>query len=296
MKIPFVNFIVHYLANNLVFLEIGAGSTIDKAIKEFSNNNRSILEGIRSVIVSVINSLNILLDFIPWYVTIIIVVLLGWKLSKKWYMGIVYGAMLLYISKAGLWHYMNRTISLVIMSVIVSVLLGFPTGILIALNKKVAKVIHPLLDLMQTMPTFVYLIPFVMLFQVGTTPALFATIIYAIVPMIRMTGHGIVYVDKEMIEASQAFGGTTFQTLIKVQIPQAIPTIMTGLNQTIMMAMSMVVTSSLIGAEGLGMEILLATNRLEMGKALINGTAVVFLAIILDRLTQNIVKKSEVPE
>ena len=148
-------------------------------------------------------------------------------------------------------------------------------------------------SLMQTMPTFVYLIPAVMLFGVGITPALMATTIYAIVPMIRLTSHGIDQVDKEVLEAATAFGSTTLQTLVKVQIPQALPTIMTGVNQTIMMAMSMVVTCAIIGAEGLGMEILVATNRTEMGKALMPGISIVFIAVILDRITQGLVGDRE---
>jgi glycine betaine/proline transport system permease protein/glycine betaine/proline transport system substrate-binding protein len=161
------------------------------------------------------------------------------------------------------------------------------------MNKRAESIIRPILDLMQTMPTFVYLVPAVMLFSTGKTPALMATTIYAIVPMIRMTSHGIIHVNGEVVEAAKAFGSTNLQTLVKVQIPQAMPTIMTGLNQTIMMAMSMVVTCALIGAQGLGMEILLATNRTEMGKALMPGICIVIVAIILDRLTQGLVKRKE---
>jgi glycine betaine/proline transport system permease protein/glycine betaine/proline transport system substrate-binding protein len=144
---------------------------------------------------------------------------------------------------------------------------------------------------MQTMPAFVYLVPAVILFSPGKTPALIATTIYAIVPMIRMTNLGITHVDGEMVEAGSAFGSTKLQLLSKIQVPQAMPSIMAGINQTIMMAMSMVVTCALIGANGLGMEILLATNRVEMGKALMPGIAIVILAIILDRLTQGLIEK-----
>jgi glycine betaine/proline transport system permease protein/glycine betaine/proline transport system substrate-binding protein len=188
---------------------------------------------------------------------------------------------------------MLQTLSIVIAAVILSVILGFPLGILIAMSKRAESIIRPILDLMQTMPTFVYLVPAVILFSIGMTPALMATTIYAVVPMIRLTSHGINHVDTEVVEAAKAFGSTTLQALIKVQIPQAKSTIMAGLNQTIMMAMSMVVTCALIGANGLGMEILIATNRTEMGKALMPGIAIVIIAIILDRLTQGLIKKSE---
>ena len=133
-----------------------------------------------------------------------------------------------------------------------------------------------------------------MLFRSGKPPAVIATTIYAIVPMIRLTNHGIRQIDKEVVEASISFGSTKLQSLIKVQIPQALPTIMTGVNQTLMMAMAMVVTTSMIGATGLGMEVLIAVNRIEMGRGLISGTAIVIIAIILDRLTQGLAKRSEV--
>jgi ABC-type proline/glycine betaine transport system permease subunit len=143
------------------------------------------------------------------------------------------------------------------------------------------------------MPIFVYLIPSIIFFGLGEAPAVIATTIYAIVPLIRLTNHGIRMVNEEVVEASRAFGATELQTLIKVQIPQALPTIMTGLNQTLMMAMSMVVTTSMIGANGLGMEVLLGVQRMELGRGLIAGIAVVILAILLDRFTQNLVKKEE---
>lgn len=201
--------------------------------------------------------------------------------------------MLFFVGSSGLWPHMLETLSIVIASVILSVILGFPLGVILSLNKRADKIIRPMLDLMQTMPTFVYLVPAVILFSTGKTPALMATTIYAIVPMIRLTSHGINHVDGEVVEAAMAFGSTTMQALVKVQIPQALPTIMQGLNQTIMMAMSMVVTCALIGANGLGMEILLATNRTEMAKALMPGICIVFIAIILDRLTQGLVGKQE---
>jgi glycine betaine/proline transport system permease protein/glycine betaine/proline transport system substrate-binding protein len=216
---------------------------------------------------------------------------LGLYVSKRKRVALLYGAMLFFIGSSGLWSLMLETLSIVIASVILSLIIGFPLGILIAMSKRAESVIRPALDLMQTMPSFVYLVPAVMLFSIGKTPALMATTIYAVVPMIRMTSHGITHVDKEVVEAAKSFGSTMMQTLIKVQIPQAQSTIMTGVNQTIMMAMSMVVTCALIGANGLGMEILLATNRTEMGKALMPGISIVIIAIILDRLTQGFVKE-----
>ena len=272
------------------------GTSIDDAVKLFSRNHQEVLDGIKFTVIKAVQGINWGLSHIPWFILILIIVFLGYRASKKLTVGIAYGAMLFFVGACGLWEHMLQTISLVIAAVTISLVIGFPMGILIAMSKRADRVIRPILDLMQTMPAFVYLVPAVVLFSVGTMPALLATTIYSIVPMIRMTSHGIVHVDKEVHEAAIAFGSTKMQALIKVQIPQALPTIMTGVNQTIMMAMSMVVTCAIIGAEGLGLEILLATNRVEMGKALLPGVSIVIIAIILDRLTQGLIKKSEVNE
>ena len=272
-------------------LRIGNGEAIDIAVKAFSRNHRETLGLIKSAIIASINSINTLLEAIPWPLLILLVAYMGWKVSKKPYVGPMYAAMLFFIGMCGLWENMLETISMVIVAVFLSVMMGFPLGIIVAMSKRTSAVVRPILDLMQTMPAFVYLVPAVILFSPGKTPALIATTIYAVVPMVRMTNLGIIHVDKEMVEAASAFGSTKMQLLAKVQIPQAMPSIMAGVNQTIMMAMSMVVTCALIGANGLGMVILLATNRTEMGKALMPGISIVIVAIILDRLTQGMIKK-----
>ncbi len=272
-------------------LRIGSGETIDIAVKAFSRNHRETLGLIKSAVIASINSINSLLEAIPWPLLILLAAYMGWRVSKKTYVGPMYAAMLFFIGICGLWENMLETISMVIVAVFLSVIIGFPLGIIVAMSKRISTVVRPVLDLMQTMPAFVYLVPAVILFSPGKTPALIATTIYAVVPMVRMTNLGIIHVDKEMVEAASAFGSTKMQLLAKVQIPQAMPSIMAGVNQTIMMAMSMVVTCALIGANGLGMEILLATNRTEMGKALMPGISIVIVAIILDRLTQGMIKK-----
>ena len=276
--------------------QFNLGTLIDDAVKQFSKNNKVTLDAVRSLAIEAIQGINWLITSIPWFILILIVVYLGYRVSKKIYVGFLYGAMLFFIGSSGLWEHMIETVSVVIAAVAISLILGFPIGILVAMSKRAENVIRPILDLMQTMPSFVYLVPAVMLFNIGIMPALLATIIYSIVPMVRMTSHGIMHVDKEVKEAAIAFGSTKMQALLKVQIPQAMPTIMTGVNQTIMMAMSMVVTCALIGAEGLGLDILIATNRVEMGKALLPGVSIVIIAIIFDRLTQGLIKKKEVIE
>jgi glycine betaine/proline transport system permease protein/glycine betaine/proline transport system substrate-binding protein len=270
------------------------GDVVDEAVKAFSRDHQSGLSAVKRIIIVGIGAIRWLLSTIPWFVLVLLVVFLARRLTKKWRLSALYGVLLVFVGCCGLWEHMLETLSVVIAGVILCMLLGFPLGVLLAMSKKANSVLRPVLDTMQTMPSWVYLVPAVILFSVGTTPALLATTIYAIVPMIRLTSHGLIYVDAEMLEAAQAFGSTRLQALVKVQIPQAMPTIMTGVNQTIMMAMSMVVTCSLIGAGGLGMEILLATNRVEMGKALLPGICIVIIAIILDRLTQAAVRKSEV--
>lgn len=270
------------------------GMTIDDAVKAFSRNNKEILDAIRDIAIGGVQGINRLLTITPWFVLILIVIILGYLVSKKVKVGFLYGTMLFFIGAGGMWGHMIQTVSIVTASVIISLFLGFPIGILIAMSKRAENIIRPILDLMQTMPSFVYLVPAVMLFSTGTMPGMLATVVYSIVPMIRMTCHGIIHVDKEVQEAAISFGSTKMQALLKGLIPQALPTIMTGVNQTIMMAMSMVVTSSIIGAEGLGLDILIATNRVEMGNALLPGIAIVVIAIIFDRLTQGLIKKDEV--
>jgi len=266
---------------------------IDRAVREFAISFDVVLKVIRNGLNGLLNSIQTLLTFVPWWVLVLIVVFLGFKQTGKIKTGIVYGLMLSVIGVVGLWGLMLTTLSIVIASVALSILLGFPIGILISTSDRANRWIRPILDTMQTMPVFVYLIPAVLLFGLGKTPAVIATTIYAIVPIIRLTNLGIRQVDIEVVEAAKAFGSTRIQAMIKVQIPQAWPTIMAGVNQTLMMAMAMVVTASMIGAAGLGMEVLISVNRVEVGRGLVSGTAVVLLAILLDRLSQGWTKEKK---
>lgn len=267
---------------------------IDMAVRGFSMKHEGFFNGIKSFLVFLVNIIYNSLTYIPWPLMVGLVVFAGYKLNKKISTGIFYGLMLFFIGGIGLWDMMLETLSIVIASVIVSLSLGFPIGILLSISDRASKIARPILDGMQTMPVFVYLIPALLFFGLGKAPAVIATTIYSIVPMIRMTNHGIRGVDKEVVEASRSFGASKAQTLFKVQIPQGLATIMTGVNQTIMMAMSMVVTTSMIGATGLGMEVLISVDRIEIGRGLVSGTAVVIVAILLDRITQGFIKNSEV--
>jgi len=277
-------------------LRIHLGSGIDDGVRAFARNHRQTLEFFRGTVVWAVNLIYDILLAVPWWLLVLIVVYLGYKATKKLHKGMLYGGLVILIGSFGFWNMMLETLSITILSITMSILIGFPLGVAIAMNKRANALVRPILDFAQTIPAFVYLVPAAMLLGVGKTPAVIATVSYAIVPMIRMTSHGILHVDKDVIEASTAFGSTRFQTLMKVQIPQAMPTIMTGVNQTIMMAMAMVVTCALIGAGGLGMEILVATNRVQVGPALLAGLSIVIIAMVLDRITQGMIRKEQIIE
>lgn len=175
---------------------------------------------------------------IPWFILLALVFVLGWKARRKLRSGLLYAVLLFAVGLVGMWDEMLLTLSIVLASVVISLLLGLPIGILISNSARANRIVRPVLDTMQTMPVFVYLIPALLLFGLGNASAVIATVIYAIVPVVRLTSLGIQQVDSEVVEAAHSFGSTRWQTLWKVQIPQALPTIMTGVNQTLMMAMA----------------------------------------------------------
>lgn len=199
----------------------------------------------------------------------------------------------LLIDNLGYWSQTMSTLSLVITAALISVILGVPLGIWAAYSKSASRVIIPVLDFMQTMPAFVYLLPAVTFFSLGVVPGVIASVIFAIPPTIRLTRLGIMQVSGELTEAADAFGSTSGQKLFKVQLPLAMPTLMAGINQTIMLSLSMVVIASMIGAQGIGAEVYRAVTQLQIGKGFEAGLAVVILAIVLDRFTQNIFKSKK---
>lgn len=266
---------------------------IDTAVRNFSIKHDAFFSGIRNFLGAFVTVIENILMAIPWFMLILFVFLSIWKTTDKISKAVIYSGLLFLIGAFGMWGLMNETLAIVIASVLISLTLGFPIGILLSKSDKASSIARPILDTMQTMPVFVYLIPALLFFGLGKAPSVIATTIYAIVPIIRMTNHGIRQIDKEVVEASMAFGSTNMQSLLKVQIPQALPTIMAGVNQTLMMAMSMVVTTSMIGATGLGMEVLIGVNRVEIGRGLISGTAVVIVAVVLDRVTQGLITSKE---
>lgn len=274
-----------------VFVDIR--TPIDNAIDYMTRNWGGFFAGIANIIRAMLNAVGAVVNLIPWWLLILLIGVATYAVSRKILRSFVYAALIFFIGMIGLWNLLYLTLTLVITSVIISLLIGLPTGVLISASRRIDAIVRPILDTMQTMPSFVYLIPAVMLLGLGSVPAVIATTIYAVPPVIRLTAHGIKQVDTEVVEAAMAFGSTKMQTLIKVQIPQALPTIMTGVNQTIMLAISMVVTSSMIAAPGLGSEVITGINRLESGRGFAAGIAIVIVAIVMDRLTQGIVKKKE---
>lgn len=226
--------------------------------------------------------------WLPWWLFILVCVGVGYAVQPGWRLPAVLAVSLGSIVALGLWPLAIQTLALMLISILVSLIIGLPLGVAMARSDRLRTLMLPLLDAMQTMPSFVYLIPALMLFGLGKVPALFATVIYAIIPLIRLTDLGIRQVDAQVREAAIAFGADRRQLLVDVQLPLALPTIMAGINQTTMMALSMVVIASMIGARGLGEQVLLGIQKLDVGQGFTAGLGIVALAIALDRTTQAI--------
>jgi len=267
------------------FLEIPLADLIDGIISWILTNLGGVLDAIGDGLLGGLVAMERLLLWIPWFVIVVGVGVVAWRALRRWWAGPLMGGFLVFIGMLGYWDLAMMTLALIFAAVLISLAIGLPTGILMARNNRFANVLKPLLDAMQTMPSFVYLIPALMFFGLGKVPAVFATIIYAVPPVIRLTNVGIRGVPQSVVEAAQAFGATSRQILVEVQLPLAFPSIMVGINQTTMMALAMVVIASMIGARGLGMEVLLAINRIEVGRGFEAGLSIVLLAIMIDRIT-----------
>jgi len=276
-------------------LNFNLGKYVDQFIKWLNTNYGTVFDAITTCILWFMVNIETFLQWLPWWLVIGITFLLGWR-AKNLMSALVFSILLFTIGTFGLWDHMMSTLAIVLTSVVISLLVGIPVGIVITYSSRLDALVRPILDAMQTMPSFVYLIPALILFGLGKVPAVFATTIYAIPPVIRLTSLGIRSVPKEMVEAAQSFGSSRWQLLTKVQLPQALPTIMAGINQTTMMALAMVVISSMIGAKGLGMEVLIAINRIDIARGFESGLSIVFLAIIIDRISQGVANRYEIHE
>ena len=266
---------------------------IESAIDWTSSNFAPLTKAMSAFIETGVDGLVTGLEWMPPWLLILIFAALGWRWAgAKVGVGTALG--LLFLWNLGLWNSTLATLALVLFATLVAVAVGLPLGIVAALNGTAYRIITPLLDFMQTMPAFVYLIPAIPFFGLGKVSAIFSTVIFAVPPAIRLTCLGIRQVPRDLIEAADAYGSTWNQKLFKLQLPLAAPTIMAGVNQTIMLSLSMVVIAAMIGAGGLGGDVWKAIQRLKPGMGFEAGLGVVILAMILDRLTQKIAKSQKV--
>ena len=264
---------------------------IEKNIKEWLFTQRPLFKKLSAPIDTVLNSLDSFLNFIPFPIILLIFIFFAFRTNGLKF-ALFTLVSLVFIDLVDLWSESMTTLAMIFTAVFFCMIIGIPLGILASRSKTFEIILRPMLDIMQTIPSFVYLIPVVMLFGVGLTPGVVATIIFALPPIIRLTNLGIRQVGKGFKEAGFSLGLTKFLVLIKIEIPLSLKTIMAGVNQTLMLALSMVVIAALIGAGGLGLTVYIALGRLDVGSAVIGGTGIVILAIILDRITQKIIKSN----
>ncbi len=265
---------------------IEIATPINNFVNWLVRNYGDIFDGVARYLRAGIVTIERSLRFIPWWLFVAGMALLSWWISRRIWLPLLVTFCFTIIWSLGLWQLAIQTLALMTIATLICIVFGIPLGILIAESNQTRRIMLPILDATQTMPSFVYLIPALMLFGLGKVPAVFATVIYAIAPLIRLTDHGIRIVDTSIIEASKSLGANRWQLLTGVQLPLALPTIMTGINQTTMLALSMVVIASMIGARGLGEEVLLGVQKLDVGRGFTAGIAIVALAVALDRITQ----------
>jgi glycine betaine/proline transport system permease protein len=274
----------HFFAYPHEYLALG--SWINAAVNFLVDHNGGLFDAIGNVIERFAAGVESLLRALPAWLVTGVVALVAWR-RVSWRFALLAAAALSLIAALGYFPHTMATLALTLSATVISLLLGVPLGILAARSKRLHALVRPLLDFMQTMPAFVYLIPAVMLFGLGRVPGVLATVIFAMPPAVRFTTMGILQVDREQLEAGEAFGASRWQLLVKVQLPLALPALMGGINQTIMMALSMVIVTSMVGAGGLGGEVLSSIQQLDVGLGFESGLCVVLLAIILDRITQS---------
>lgn len=272
---------------------LGIRKTLDGAYRDFSRAYGDQIEAFFDPLLSFLVWFeNLLLDT-PWWLVLGVLAGLVYFMSRSWKLCVGVSVSLLAIGYFGMWDNTMRTLSIITVCTFLAIVLGIPVGIMMARSNRAQSIITPFLDIMQTMPAFVYLIPVVMLLGIGKIPGVIAVVIYAIPPVIRLTNLGIRLVPHETLEAATAYGATPTQRLFGVQLPLAMPTIMAGINQTIMMALAMVVIASMIGVKGLGQPVLKSITNQYFTLGLLNGLAIVALAIMFDRVSQSYAKRTQ---
>ncbi|MFQ5763863.1 MAG: ABC transporter permease [Rhodospirillales bacterium] len=259
----------------------------DEGYRAFSRAYGESIENVFDPLLQLLVWFERLLLDAPWWAVILIIAAVTFAAGRRLLLSAGVSAAFLLIGYFGMWEDTMRTLAIILVCTVIAAAIGIPTGIAMSRSDRFRAVMTPVLDVMQTMPVFVYLIPVVMLLGLGKIPGMIAVVIYAVPPVIRLTDLGIRLVDKDVLEAADAFGASPGQRLLGVQLPLALPTIMAGINQTIMMALSMVVIASMIGVKGLGQPVLQAVTNQYFALGLFNGTAVVALAIVFDRVAQS---------
>jgi len=259
---------------------------VDDSLEWVVRNWGDEFEAAAQPLLFLLNTIQSFLLWLPWWLIILVLVGLAYAATRRLVLPIIVLVAMIFLGLMELWEDSIKTMALMIAATLSAIVLSLPMGILMARSAITRRIVTPILDLMQTLPSFVYLIPVVMIFGPGKIPALIATIVYAAPPLVRLTDLGLRLVDSDVLEASRAFGTTPRQRLFGVQIPLAMPTILAGINQTTMMALAMVVIASMIGAGGLGYQVLQGIGRLEVSRGLFAGLGIVVLAIIFDRVTQ----------
>ncbi|MDD2558696.1 MAG: proline/glycine betaine ABC transporter permease [Desulfuromonas sp.] len=254
-------------------------------------NYREVFQMVKKPLEALLDSFVWIFTALPPIVTILVITIFAWRAAGKRIATFTLGSMLM-CGFLGMWEQTMITLAMVLSAVLICALIGIPLGVMAGRSDRFEMILRPFLDVMQTTPPFVYLVPVVMLFSIGTVSGIIATIVFALPPVVRLTSLGIRHVDVELIEAALTFGSTPMQVLRRVQLPLALPSIMAGLNQTIMMALSMVVIAALIGAGGLGEPVVQGLNTLDIGLAAVGGICIVMMAMVLDRVTQGLASTS----
>ena len=280
------------LLNPFGYVDLGIGEWAD-GIKQWAINNRESVQPFREIVNELIVTIESAFQATPQSVMLAILTLLAWQTAGRQVAWLVFGCLIgLGLLDPRAWGLAMTTMAIVCTSVIICILIGLPLGVISGKSNRFHAVVRPILDLMQTIPAFVYLVPVVMLIGIGNVSGVIVTVVFALPPLIRLTSLGIRQVDQSVVEATQAFGASPFQTLVKVELPLSLPSIMAGVNQTIMMSLSVVVIASLISVKGLGNEVLRAMGRLDAGMAIVGGVGIVILAVVLDRISQGLGQSS----